>query len=107
LETTESSIGRGNREAVAAVQCRSWGGRPGKLGGGENQAGQAVVSASSCVSAFFHNRHLYLSTFLCLPSYSNCAGKEKKCVWNNKITKAKDLHGAGETQKAVALILMP
>ena len=42
LETTESSVGRGNREAVAGVQCHSLGGRPGKFGGEENQEGQVL-----------------------------------------------------------------
>lgn len=43
LETTESTVGRGNWEAVAGVQCHSWGGRPGKFGGEENQAGQVLA----------------------------------------------------------------
>lgn len=66
LETTVSSVGRGNQEAVAGGQCHSKGGRCEEFGGQENQAGQvhASLSQEAVPLLFFHSRPLCLSMLL-------------------------------------------
>lgn len=91
LETTVSSVGRGNQEAVAGGQCHSKGGRCEEFGGQENQAGQIGASLSQeAVPLLFFIADV--SVFLCcLRAYSNNAGKKKHSLRKNKDTDAKDL----------------